>query len=183
MLDEPFELAGHLARGAEIEPRRELVLDETETDLLEAGTVRDDPVAITGGGQDLAAEQRQRRRARLQRSGRVAGASQRCGLFGEAEHLERIDRARVRPPACNRHSSPSPSAGSPSARRNRDTFVCSTLRAVPTAWSAQRSSINLSVRTITTGLEGETNQQLRSFLPRRTGMHSTVAVQLDDIEH
>ena len=95
LADESFELADHLARGAEVEPCRELVLDETETDLLEAGTVRDDPVAITGGGQDLAPEQRQRRRARLQRSGRVAGASKRCGLFGEAEHLERIDRARV----------------------------------------------------------------------------------------
>ena len=56
LADEPFELADHLARGAEVEPRRELILDETETDLLEAGTVRDDPVAITGGGEDLAVE-------------------------------------------------------------------------------------------------------------------------------
>ena len=75
--DEPFELADHLARGAEIEPRRELVLDETETDLLEAGPVRHDPVAITGGGEDLAVEHGQRRRARLQSSGRVASASKR----------------------------------------------------------------------------------------------------------
>ena len=76
--DEPFELADHLARGAEIEPRRELILDETETDLPEAGTVRDDPVAITGGGEDVAAlEHGQRRRARLQSSGRVASAAKR----------------------------------------------------------------------------------------------------------
>ena len=69
---ERFELADHLARGAEIEPCRELVLDETETDLLEAGAVRDDPVAVTGAGEDLAAEHGQRRRARLraQRTGR-----------------------------------------------------------------------------------------------------------------
>ena len=53
---ERFELADHLAGGAEIEPGRELVLDETETDLLETGPVRDDPVAVTGAGEDLAAE-------------------------------------------------------------------------------------------------------------------------------
>ena len=77
LADEPFQLGDHLARGTEVEPCRELVLDETETDLLEAGTVRDDPVTITGGGQDLAPEQRQRRRAHLHSSGRVAGGSKR----------------------------------------------------------------------------------------------------------
>ena len=37
LADERFELADHLARGTEIEPRRELILDETETDLARGG--------------------------------------------------------------------------------------------------------------------------------------------------
>jgi len=82
LADESFELADHLARGAEVEPGGELVLDETEMDLLEAGTVWDDPLAVTGGGEDLAAEQRQRSRARLQHGGGVTGASKRGGLSG-----------------------------------------------------------------------------------------------------
>ena len=74
---ERFELADHVAGGAEIEPGGELILDEPETDLLEAGAVRDDPVAVTGAREDVALEHGQRRRARLERGGRVAGAPKR----------------------------------------------------------------------------------------------------------
>ena len=34
LTDEPFELADHLARGAEVEPCRELVLDQTGTGFV-----------------------------------------------------------------------------------------------------------------------------------------------------
>ena len=64
---ECFELADHLARDAEVESRRELILDEAEMDFLEAGAVGDEPVAVPGAGEDLAPEHRERRRARLER--------------------------------------------------------------------------------------------------------------------
>ena len=90
------------------------------------GHGRDDPFAITGGGEDLAAEQRQRRRGRLQHGGGVAGASKRwaCRPGGapRAQRPRRVDLQRVA------GTRPRHQAGSPSARRNRDTFVCSTLR-------------------------------------------------------
>ena len=66
---------------------------------------------------------------------------------------------------------PVTSAGSPNARRNRDTFVCSTLRAVPTASSAQRSSINRSVRTITPASRAR-RTSTSVVLPGRTAMRS-----------
>ena len=91
--DEGFELGDDLAAATEIEPRRELVLDETEPGLLEADTVRGDPLAVAGVGEHVTVEHRQRRGAQGERRRGIATGSQPRRLAGQAEHVEGIDRS------------------------------------------------------------------------------------------
>ena len=91
--DERFELGDDLSAAPEIEPRRELVLDEPEPSLLEPDTVRGDPLAVAGVGEDITVEHRQRRGAPVERRRRIATGPQSRRLGGQAEHVERVDRA------------------------------------------------------------------------------------------
>ena len=91
-VDQGFELGDDLAAAAEIEPRRELVLDETEPGLFEADTVRGDPLAVAGVGENVTVEHRQRRGAQGERRRRIATGPQPRRLAGQAEHVEGIDR-------------------------------------------------------------------------------------------
>ena len=72
--------------------------------------------------------------------------------------------------------------GSPSARRNRDTFVCSTLRAVPHGLVGPQILDQPVGANHHAGLDGETNKHF-GRLATPDGGALTVAVHLDDIEH
>ena len=79
--------------------------------------------------------------------GRVAGLAKGRDLVGPPGDLERVDgsgvdRERVADPAAHDQ------AGSPSARRSRDTFDCTVFALVETASSAHRSSSSRSLGTI-----------------------------------
>ena len=98
-----FQLADHVADVAEPQPRRELGLDELHPRLFEPGPVRVDPVAVAGGRQHIAAEQRQRRRAQVGGAAVVAGVEQprrgRPHRAARRAHRRRTARRR----ACSRH--------------------------------------------------------------------------------
>ena len=87
---ESFDLGDDLAGTTEIKLRREPILDETEAGLIEPDTVRDDPFAVAGVGENVAVEHRQRRRAEREDRCGIARVGGRC-LAGQAENLDRVD--------------------------------------------------------------------------------------------
>ena len=132
--------------------------------------------------EDVAAEHGQRRRARLERGGRVARAPKRGRLLGQAKHLERIDGARVDLQRVTARSIPVTNAASPNARRNRDTFVCSVLRAVDSGLVSPQVLDQPLGADHDAGLEGQTDEHLGGLAPAHR-YALAVAVQLDHIEH
>jgi hypothetical protein len=81
----------HVAVIAETQSCRELCLEELQAGLFEACPVGGDPVAVTGGLEDIASEQTQRRGTQFRGGVVVAGVQQyRCGGRGP-KGGERVD--------------------------------------------------------------------------------------------
>ena len=87
---EGFDLGDDLAGTTEIKLRHKPILDETEAGLFEPDTVRDDPFAVAGVGENVAVEHPQCRRAERESGCGIARMRGRC-LAGQAENLDRID--------------------------------------------------------------------------------------------
>ena len=145
-LDKCLELPDHVPAGPKLDPRREVVLDQPEADLLQAGPVRLQPGTVTGVDKHLAAEERERLPGQLGGAGQVPALPQVARCRGERDHPQRVDPAG----STSRMYPPVPlmiTPGSPSARRSWDTFDCSVFRPVVAAASAHRSSMSRSART------------------------------------
>jgi hypothetical protein len=92
---QPFQLGDEVAAGPEVDPGRRPVLEQAEPDLLEAGPVGMEPLAVAGVGQDFAPEQGQRLGGGLQRRVGVTVAAGRGRVRGQRGHPEGVDPAGI----------------------------------------------------------------------------------------
>ena len=142
-----LQLTDHVGGVSEPQPGREPGLDEDPSCLFETGLVREDPLAVTGGRQHIAAVSAtaSTRTARRRRGGhrRRADATPRPHRAAPPAHRPRTARrSSVYPP-----SPLATTGGSPRARRSLAIFDCNVLRCVVAASAAHRSSTRRSVRT------------------------------------
>ena len=180
-LDETLELADHVAAGAEVDPRREVVLEQAEPDLLQPRPVGVQPVAVAGVDEHLAPEQRQRLGGDVQGGRRVAGTAAprpptRPGPTTCSASTHRLVDVQGVAAVAARDQ-----AGSPSARRSWDTFDCRVLRPCGGRVAPQVLDEPVGAHR-PPGVEREPDQHLGG-LARRHGKRLAVAADLDRAEH
>jgi hypothetical protein len=84
-LDQRLELPGHVPAGPKLDPRREVVLEQPEADLFQAGPVRLQPGSVTGVDKHVAAEERERLPGQLGGAGQIAALPQVACCRGEGD--------------------------------------------------------------------------------------------------
>ena len=94
-VDESFQLADHVAAGAEVDACGEVVLDQAEADLVQPHPVGVQPVAVAGVDEDLAPEQRQPFAGDVHGGRRVAGPPRRGRGRGQGEDVQGVDAGLV----------------------------------------------------------------------------------------
>ena len=180
--DQRLELPDQLAARPQQDPGRQLVLDQPEAHLLQAGPVRDDPVPLAGAREHhVAAEHRQRPATDVHDGRRVTGGQSRRRELAELGSLEGIDGARVdleRIPAGRRRDDRRVTQRTTQLRDLRLQRVAlgrdpvRTPQVLDEALDPDRHP----------GIQGQPNQQLRG-LARRNREQLPVATELERAEH
>ena len=99
LAQQPFQLGDDVAAAAEVDPRGRPVLKEPEPDLVQAGPVGLEPLAVAGVDQDLAPEQAER--PSVAASTAEAGSPERRAEDAAAARLTTL-RASTRPASSSR---------------------------------------------------------------------------------
>ena len=92
-LDERFELPGHVAAGPQLDPGREVILEQSEADLFQTGPVRLQPGTVTGVDQHVTAEERERLPGQPGGAGQIAALPQVACCRGEGDDPQCVDPA------------------------------------------------------------------------------------------